>query len=138
MADPKVKVVTTSGKRKTAIARATIKKGQGRIRVNKIPIEIHDPELARLKIMEPLILVGEKKVNKIDVRVKVAGGGIMGQADAARTAIAKGLVKYFDDKGLKEMFLKHDRSLLVNDPRRKEPKHPLGRGARKKRQKSYR
>ncbi len=138
MAESKVKVVTTSGKRKTAIARATIKKGQGRIRVNKIPIEIHDPELARLKIMEPLILLGEKKVNKIDVRVKVAGGGIMGQADAARTAIAKGLVKYFDDKGLKEMFLKHDRSLLVNDPRRKEPKHPLGRGARKKRQKSYR
>jgi small subunit ribosomal protein S9 len=131
-------VVTTSGKRKTAIARATIQKGQGRVRVNKIPIEIHDPELARLKIMEPLILAGEKKVNKIDVKVKVAGGGIMGQADAARTAIAKGLVKYFDDQTLKEMFLKHDRSLLVNDPRRKEPKHPLGRGARKKRQKSYR
>jgi small subunit ribosomal protein S9 len=138
MADPKNKVVTTSGKRKTAIARATIQKGQGRVRVNKVPIEIHDPELARLKIMEPLILAGEKKVNKIDVKVKVAGGGIMGQADAARTAIAKGLVKYFDDKALKDMFLKHDRSLLVNDPRRKEPKHPLGRGARKKRQKSYR
>ena len=138
MADPKVKVVTTSGKRKTAIARATIMKGQGRVRVNKVPIEIHDPELARLKIMEPLILAGEKKVNTIDVKVKVSGGGIMGQADAARTAIAKGLVKYFDDQALKEMFLKTDRSLLVNDPRRKEPKHPLGRGARKKRQKSYR
>jgi small subunit ribosomal protein S9 len=132
------KVVTTSGKRKTAIARATIKDGSGRIRVNKKPIEIYDPELARLKIMEPLVLAGDKKVNKIDVKVKVKGGGIMGQADAARTAIAKGLVKFFKDQSLKELYLKHDRSLLVNDPRRKEPKHPLGRGARKKRQKSYR
>ncbi len=132
------KVVTTSGKRKTAIARATIKGGNGRIRINKKPIEIYDPELARLKIMEPLVLAGDKKVNKIDIKVKVKGGGIMGQADAARTAIAKGLVKFFKDQSLKELYLKHDRSLLVNDPRRKEPKHPLGRGARKKRQKSYR
>ena len=62
----------------------------------------------------------------------------MGQADAIRTAIAKGLVDYFKDEDLKKMFLEFDRSLLVNDPRRKEPKHPLGRGARKKRQKSYR
>ncbi|MCK5561452.1 MAG: 30S ribosomal protein S9 [Thermoplasmata archaeon] len=132
------KVVTTSGKRKTAIARATIKVGQGRVRINKKPVEIFDPELARLKIMEPLVLAGDKKVNKIDVIVKVKGGGIMGQADAVRTAIAKGLVKFFDDQTLKELYLKHDRSLLVNDPRRKEPKHPLGTGARKKRQKSYR
>lgn len=132
------KVVTTSGKRKTAIARATIKVGQGRVRINKKPVEIFDPELARLKMMEPLVLAGDKKVNKIDVIVKVKGGGIMGQADAVRTAIAKGLVKFFDDQTLKELYLKHDRSLLVNDPRRKEPKHPLGVGARKKRQKSYR
>ena len=74
----------------------------------------------------------------MDINVNAYGGGIMGQADAIRTAIAKGLVEYFKDEELKKMFLEFDRSLLVNDPRRKEPKHPLGRGARKKRQKSYR
>ena len=131
------KVITTSSKRKTAIARATIKKGIGKVRVNKKPLEIYTPELARLKIFEPLQLMGNR-AKKVDISVKVKGGGVMGQADASRTAIARGLVKFFDDKSLRELYLKHDRSLLVNDPRRKEPKHHLGRGARKKRQKSYR
>ena len=130
-------VVTTSSKRKTAIARAVIKKGLGKVRINKKPLEIYTPELARLKILEPLELAGAK-AKKVDVSINVKGGGVMGQADASRTAIARGLVKFFDDKSLKELYLKHDRSLLVNDPRRKEPKHHLGRGARKKRQKSYR
>jgi small subunit ribosomal protein S9 len=132
-----VKVVTTSSKRKTAVARAVIKKGIGRVRINKKPLEIHTPELARLKITEPLELAGPK-ASKVDISINVKGGGVMGQADASRTAIARGLVKFYDDKSLKELYLKHDRSLLVNDPRRKEPKHHLGRGARKKRQKSYR
>jgi len=132
-----VKVVNTSGKRKTAVARATVKKGIGRIRVNRKPVEIYTPELARLKIMEPLALAGEK-IKNIDIDVNVSGGGVMGQADAVRTAIARGLVDFYEDNTLKNTFLSHDRSLLVNDSRRKEPKHPLGRGARKKRQKSYR
>ena len=132
-----VKVVNTSGKRKTAVARATVKKGIGRIRVNRKPVEIYTPELARLKIMEPLVLAGEK-IKNIDIDVNVSGGGVMGQADAVRTAIARGLVDFYEDNTLKNTFLSHDRSLLVNDSRRKEPKHPLGRGARKKRQKSYR
>ena len=62
----------------------------------------------------------------------------MGQAEAARTAIAKGLVEFFKDEDLKRKFLEYDRSLLIPDVRRKEPKKPLGRGARKKRQTSYR
>lgn len=131
------KVITTSSKRKTAIARATIRKGVGRVRINRKPLEIYTPELARLKITEPLNLAGDR-TNKVDIMVKVHGGGVMGQADATRTAVARGLVKYFQDDKLKELYLKQDRSLLVNDPRRKEPKHQLGRGARKKRQKSYR
>lgn len=130
-------VVTTSGKRKTAIARAYVREGKGRVRINKIPIEIYQPELARLKMMEPLILAKEK-AQKVDIDVVVKGGGIMGQASAARTAIARGLVKFLGDKELEELFKKVDRNLLVNDPRRKLPKKPGGRGARKKRQKSYR
>jgi small subunit ribosomal protein S9 len=132
-----VKVVITSGKRKTAIARATVKEGKGRVRVNLVPLEIHEPVLARLKMMEPLELAGSRTA-KIDIDVNVQGGGIMGQASATRTAIARGLVDYFEDDDLKAKFRAFDRSLLVNDPRRKEPKHQLGRGARKKRQKSYR
>jgi small subunit ribosomal protein S9 len=131
------KVVNTSGKRKTAIARATITAGKGRIRINRMPLELYSTELVRLKIKEPLT-IAQAKVPKVDINVDVKGGGIMGQADAIRTAIAKGLVDYFSDDELKQMFIEFDRSLLVNDPRRKEPKHMLGRGARKKRQKSYR
>ena len=131
------KRVNTSGKRKTAVARATVSRGKGRVRINKIPIEIYSPELAKAKMMEPLT-IAEDRVNKVDIHVTVKGGGVMGQAEATRIAIARGLVKFFDDDILKETFKKYDRSLLVNDPRRKEAKHPLGRGARKKRQKSYR
>ena len=131
------KVVNTSGKRKTAVARATVKSGNGKVRINKKPVEIHTPDLARDKIMEPLLLAGDK-AKKVDIQVIVNGGGIMGQAEAARTAIARALVKFYDDDELKELYKRYDRGLLVNDPRRKEAKHPLGRGARKKRQKSYR
>jgi len=130
-------VVNTSGKRKSAIARATVKKGSGRVRINKIPLEIYSPELARLKIQEPLALVPEK-ATKVDIQVNVKGGGIMGQAEASRTAIAKGLVEFFEDSELERNFKQFDRSLLISDPRRKLPKKPMGRGARKRRQKSYR
>jgi small subunit ribosomal protein S9 len=132
-----MKVINSSGKRKTAIARATIKAGKGRFKINRVPLEVLEPELARLKMMEPLELAGERVV-KVDIDVNVNGGGVMGQATATRTAIARGLVDYFKDEELRAKFKAFDRSLLVNDPRRSEPKHPLGRGARKKRQKSYR
>lgn len=131
------KIVSTSGKRKTAVARATVKRGKGRVRINKKPVELHTPELARDKIIEPLTLAGDL-VKKVDISVSVNGGGIMGQAEATRTAIARGLVEFFNDSELEELYRGYDRSLIVNDPRRKETKHPLGRGARKKRQKSYR
>ena len=132
-----MKVVNVSGKRKTAIARATVKKGVGKVRINRQPLEIHEPELARLMMSEPLVLAGDRS-GKVDIEIKVAGGGIMGQANAVRTAIARGLVEFFEADDLKELFLGRDRTLLVNDTRHKEAKHPLGRGARKKWQKSYR
>ncbi len=133
----KAKVVNESGKRKTAIARATVRKGNGRVRVNRHPIEIHTPELARLKMTEPLMIAGDK-VEAVDIDVMVEGGGVMGQADAVRTAIARGIIAYTEDSDLKDVYLAYDRTLLVNDARRKLPKKPLGRGARAKRQKSYR
>jgi small subunit ribosomal protein S9 len=130
-------IVQTTGKRKQAIARATVRKGTGQVRINQQPLEIVEPELVRQKIQEPLLMVGEKWKN-LNISVNVEGGGIMGQASAARTAVARGLIEWLKDPALAEMFKKYDRSLLVNDPRRKLPKRPGGRGARKRRQKSYR
>ena len=143
------KVVNTSGKRKTAIARATVKMAKkgvkgGRVRVNSDPIEILQPEMARNKAMEPLKIANAmNRLDFIDINVNTIGGGQMGQVDAIRTAIARGLVHFNGgaegiDEELRDEFLRFDRSLLVNDPRRKEPKHQMGRGARKKWQKSYR
>ena len=132
------KVVHTSGKRKTAIARGTVREGKGRIRVNKSPIELYDPELARLKLTEPLELAGEDVVNNVDISVHVTGGGVMGQAEAARMVIAKGLVQWNNDMELKEKYSQYDRTMLVGDPRRSEPKKYGGPGARARKQKSYR
>jgi len=140
----KKKSVEMSGKRKTAVARATVKPGQGRVRINSEPVEIMQPDLARRKTMEPLIIADAmNRLSKVDINVVTSGGGIMGQTDPIRTAIARGLVHYNGgaegvDEDLRDEYLRYDRSLLVNDPRRKEPKHQLGRGARRKKQKSYR
>jgi len=131
------KAVNSSGKRKTAVARATVQKGTGLVRVNKKPVELYQPEIARWKIMEPITLA-DKHMDKINIDVDVKGGGFMSQASAVRTAIARGLLDYTGDPSLKIAFLDYDRGLLVSDSRRKESKKPLGRGARKKRQKSYR
>ncbi|MCI4326159.1 MAG: 30S ribosomal protein S9 [Thermoplasmata archaeon] len=130
-------VVQTTGKRKQAIARATVRKGTGQVRINQQPLEIVEPEIVRQKIQEPLLMVGDRW-KALNIAVDVAGGGVMGQASAARTAVARGLLEWLKDPALTEMFKHYDRSLIVNDPRRKLPKRPGGRGARKRRQKSYR
>ncbi len=133
-----MKVVTASGKRKRAIARATIRAGKGIVKVNNQILDFYEPKISRLKLREPLIIAGSL-MNKVDVRVNVIGGGISSQADASRLAIAKGLVEFSKSDKLKEEFLNYDRNLLVADVRRKEPSKPNRHGqARAKRQKSYR
>lgn len=135
---PAKKVLVVSGKRKTAIARAVVKPGIGRIRINRIPIEIFQPEIAREKIMEPLIQSGDEVWKQLDIDVKVSGGGYMGQAEAARMAIANALLKWTKSTHLQTAFLEYDRTMVVGDPRKKEPKKFGGPGARAKDQKSYR
>jgi small subunit ribosomal protein S9 len=132
-----MKIINSSGKKKTAIARATIKDGKGRVRINKVPLEIYEPKMARLKIMDA-VMIADKLVQNVDIDVKVNGGGIIGQADAVRTAIAKGIVEWTGDTGLKEAYSEYDRNLLVSDHRQKEKKKFGGPGARAKFQKSYR
>jgi small subunit ribosomal protein S9 len=140
------KIVNSSGKRKTAVARAVFKPGKGRIRIDKTPLEILNPELVKLRIMEP-ILIMKRTLEKdpsaeIDIDVNVKGGGFMGRANATRTAVARGLVDWIDNveerSQLKSAFLAYDRNLLVNDMRRKEAKKFGGKGARARKQKSYR
>ncbi len=133
-----VKIINTSGKNKTAIARAKITEGVGRIRVNKKPIEIYEPEIARLNILEAVAFMSDNVTSKIDIDVNVRGGGVMGQANAVRTAIGKGVVEWTGDLAVKDAMLAYDRSLLVNDSRQKETKKFGGPGARAKSQKSYR
>lgn len=131
------KVINTSGKRKTAIARATVRAGRGIIRINSVPLDLYPNEMVRLKVSEP-VLLAPGALEGIDISIDVRGGGIMGQAEAIRTALARGLLKWHNDPKIKDIFLSYDRTLLVNDSRQKEPKKPHGRGARKKFQKSYR
>ncbi len=133
-----VKVITTSGKRKTAIARATVRKGTGIIRINRVPLPLVQPDIIRLKITEPLTMAGADIANQVDIDVDIRGGGVMGQAEAARCAIARGVVAFTNDMALRDTYLSHDRTLLVNDTRAKESKHYGGTGARAKFQKSYR
>lgn len=130
-------VTNTSGKKKTAIARATVRDGIGRVRVNAQPVELVEPEIARLKMLEPFRIVDGVR-DDVDIEVNVRGGGVMGQADAVRTAIARGLVDHTRDAELRDAYMSFDRSLLVNDVRQSEPKKWGGPGARARYQKSYR
>lgn len=132
------KVLVVSGKRKTAIAKATVRTGAGRIRINNVPLEIFEPEVAREKIREPLIQAGEDVWKQLDISIKVKGGGFMGQAEASRMTLANALLKWTKSSHLRSVFLKYDRTMVAGDPRRKEPKKFGGPGARAKDQKSYR
>jgi len=132
------KVIVLSGKRKTAIARATVRLGKGRVRINNVPLEVYEPKLARDKILEPLLLTEDKVWNQLDINIAVAGGGYMGQAEAARMALAKGLLKWTKSTRLRSTLIDYDRTMIAGDPRRSESKKFGGPGARARDQKSYR
>ncbi|MFC5280121.1 30S ribosomal protein S9 [Halorubrum rubrum] len=131
-------VTNTSGKKKTAVARATVRDGEGRVRINSQPVELVEPQQARLKMLEPFRIAGEAIRDDVDIDIDVTGGGFNGQADATRTAIARGLVQHLGDAELRDAYMSFDRTLLVNDVRQSEPKKWGGPGARARYQKSYR
>ena len=131
-------VTNTSGKKKTAIARATVTEGEGRVRINSQPVELVEPEMAQLKMLEPFRIADDELRDSVDIDVTVEGGGFSGQADAVRTALARGLVQHHNDAELREAYREFDRSLLVNDVRQSEKKKWGGPGARARYQKSYR
>jgi small subunit ribosomal protein S9 len=130
-------MIQKTGKRKKAVATATAKSGTGEIMINNRPLEGFEPEMLKLMIKEPL-LVAEDNVKDLDIEINVKGGGVFGQASAARQALAKILVER--NKGLKEKFLSYDRTLLVADARRTEVHKPSAskRGPRRHKQRSKR
>ena len=131
------KAVVARGKRKESIARATIREGKGTVRFNKMNVNSLSNAYVKEIITEPLRYIGAEATG-IDISVNVNGGGAMGQAQAARVAIANGLIAYFADKKLRDKFISIDRSLVVEDTRRVEPKKYRGPKARARYQKSYR
>lgn len=133
-----MKIVHVSGKRKRAIARATLMDGKGIVRVNNQLLEYYGNELTRMKINEALMLAGDY-ANKVNINVDVNSGGWEAQGEAIRLAIARGLVEFSRSDKLKKAYLDYDRHLLIADTRRTEPCKPNDSGKpRKKRQKSYR
>lgn len=131
------KIVLTSSRRKSAVAQATMKPGNGVIRINGRRLTAIQEKWRKELLKEPLLLV-KPLAKKVDIQVKVRGGGKMGQAQAIRTAIARAFVKFYDDIPLERFFKDYDRHLLVADGRRKEMRKWGGPGARARKQKSYR
>ena len=132
------KIIITSARRKTARAQCQLTEGKGRVFVNNVPVELIPIEMVRLKIMEPLLLAGESLASKIDAKIYTFGGGIMGQADAARMALARALVKFSGSKELEELYKQYDRTMLAGDPRETESEKWMRYSARRWRQKAYR
>ncbi|MED6204494.1 40S ribosomal protein S16 [Stylosanthes scabra] len=145
MAQQPLEQVQCFGRKKTAVAVTYCKRGRGLIKINGCPIELVEPEILRFKAFEPILLLGRQRFAGVDMRIRVKGGGHTSQIYAIRQSIAKALVafyqKYVDEqskKEIKDILVRYDRTLLVADPRRCEPKKFGGRGARARFQKSYR
>jgi small subunit ribosomal protein S9 len=135
---PAKKTLVVSGKRKTALSRVVVRQGVGRVYINKVPLEIYEPEIAREKMMEPLLQAGDEVWKQLDLDVKTSGGGYMGQAEATRTAISNAILKWTKSTHLRSVYTEYDRTMVAGDSRRKEPKKFGGPGARSRDQKSYR
>ncbi|MGI0062061.1 MAG: 30S ribosomal protein S9 [Nitrosotalea sp.] len=146
-----VKLESYYASRKTARAHAYITKGVGRVRINNIPVEMVQQEVAREIMLGPLEVAGELR-NKIDLSVKVKGGGFVGQSYASAIAISRAMTGWTKSRkepkdhpltrtvreDLRKRLSDFDKHLLSGDDRRKEPKKFGGPGARRRKQKSYR
>ncbi|MGI0007089.1 MAG: 30S ribosomal protein S9 [Nitrosotalea sp.] len=146
-----VKLESYYASRKTARAHAYITKGVGRVRINNIPVEMVQQEVAREIMLGPLEVAGELR-NKIDLSIKVKGGGFVGQSYASAIAISRAMTGWTKSRkepkdhpltrtvreDLRKRLTEFDKHLLSGDDRRKEPKKFGGPGARRRKQKSYR
>ncbi|HLD12013.1 MAG TPA: 30S ribosomal protein S9 [Candidatus Nanoarchaeia archaeon] len=131
------KAIHVSGKRKLAVARASLREGKGVVRINSLKLSAYQPEIARMMIEEPLLIAGDV-YKTVNIDVNVFGGGWHSQAEAARLVVAKALVGFVGTKKIKQDMLEYDRHLVVADKRRNEPHKPNDSKPRASRQKSYR
>ena len=146
-----VKLESYYATRKTARAHAFITKGVGRVRINNVPVEMVQQEVAREIMLGPLEVAGDLR-NKIDLSVKVKGGGYVGQSYASAVAISRAMTGWTKTRkepkdhpltrtvreDLRKRLTDYDKHLLSGDDRQKEPKKFGGPGARRRKQKSYR
>jgi small subunit ribosomal protein S9 len=131
------KNVVAVGKKKNAVARASFSKGSGNFCINSIPLDQWGSRVSRAVVLEPLMLAN--KVSKaVDIDISSFGGGLMGQAVAARVAVARGLVEWSGDESVRKLLMEYDDKILSGDPRQKETCKPNDSSARSRRQKSYR
>ncbi|MDR3350815.1 MAG: 30S ribosomal protein S9 [Prevotellaceae bacterium] len=123
-----MEVINALGRRKSAIARVYMNPGNGAIVVNNRPMEQYFPmDILQYIVKQPLELTGT--IANYDIKVNLDGGGIKGQAEALRLAIARALCKI--DKEVHRPVLKAN-GLLTRDPREVERKKPGRPGARKR------
>ena len=148
---PKTEIYYASRKAASAHVHIT-KNGHGKVRINNIPLEMIEPESAREVMLAPLEIVGDENRDKIDISIRVRGGGFMGQASAIATGITRALVGWTKSKkepkdhpfpkstreDLRKRITDFDKYLVSGDARQKEPKKYGGPGARRRKQKSYR
>ena len=124
---------SATGKRKTSVARVIIRPGSGQFELNGRPLEVYFPRRTHQAIVrQPLEIVGFAE--RVDVRARIHGGGISGQADAVRHGIAKALIEA--DPALRGELKR--RQLLTRDPREKERRKAGLKKARKRPQFSKR
>ena len=149
MTTPKTEIYFAT--RKTASAHVYITRGKGKVRINNVPVEMTPQETAREVMLVPLEIAGDVR-DKVDISVRVRGGGYMGQASASATGIARALVGWTKSKkepkdhplpksarrDLRNRISDFDKYLISGDARRKEPKKFGGPGASRRKQKSYR
>jgi len=135
------KLIHVAGKRKESVARATVTEGNGLMRINSIPLDVYSTKAARLKIKESLIVASDMvDLSKINISIKVNGGGVMGQADAIACSIARAMIKWADNEQMLNKYIEYDRTLVAGDARQTEVHKPSqsSKGPRHRTQKSYR
>ena len=111
--DSELKMVYTHGKKRNAIANAVVKEGNGTITINRIPIQNIEPKTLRIKIFEPILILGIEKFKNLNIKVRVSGGGSVAQLYAARTAIAKGIVPGIKNMQMKNLKMKQEEIYLI-------------------------
>ena len=138
-ANAKSITVIATGRRKRAIARASLSNGNGNILINNKSLDLIEPKELRSIIMEPFSVspTAAKLQDKINIKINVFGGGMSSQAQASRNSISKAIIAFVNNDSIRNEFNDY-RYMIADDPRRVESKKFKGPKARARFQTSYR